>query len=88
MRALAIRWSRAKSAELKRTRGVSFEEIVRAELLGVLEHPTRPNQDLLLLLLDGYVWVAPFVTTEDGIFLKTLFPSRKLTRRWRRGEPI
>jgi hypothetical protein len=81
-----IRWAPAKSLELKRTRGVSFEEIIHAELIAAKEHPTRPNQSILLFKFKDYIWVVPYVKREEEIFLKTLFPSRKYTKLWRAGE--
>ena len=81
-----LRWALSKSEELKRTRGVSFEEIIHAELLAVKEHPSRPHQKILLFKFRDYVWVVPFIEREGEIFLKTLFPSRKYTKMWRAGE--
>ena len=81
-----IRWEAAKSEELKREHGVSFEEILTARLLVVIEHPSRVNQDILLFEREGYVWAVPCVERERELFLKTLFPSRKYTRMWKRGE--
>ncbi len=83
---VVVRWSSAKSRELKRRRGVSFEEIIRARLVAVKEHPSRSHQSIMLFELGGYVWIVPYVARGEEIFLKTLFPSRKYTRKWRRGE--
>ena len=33
----------------------------------------------------GYIWVAPFVETDEEIFLKTLFQSRKYTKLHKKG---
>lgn len=81
-----MRWDAAKSERLKRERGVSFGEIIHAELVGVLKHSTRANQNILLFRHKGYIWVVPYVSRAGGIFLKTLFPSRKYTRMLERGE--
>lgn len=81
-----IRWALSKSEELKRKRGVSFEEIIRAKLIAVEEHPSRSHQRILLFELKGYIWVVPYVARGEEIFLKTLFPSRKYTKKWKRGE--
>jgi hypothetical protein len=78
-----IRWSPLKSQRLKRTRGVSFEEMITAELIDVKVHPKREGQTLLLFKLKGYIWVVPFVEDEKGIFLKTLYPSRRYTKVYR-----
>lgn len=81
-----IRWALSKSEELKRQRGVSFEEIVRARLVAIVEHPSRMHQSLLLFEHNSYIWVVPFVVQGDEVFLKTLFPSRKYTKKWKKGE--
>lgn len=81
-----IRWAPSKSAQLKRARGASFEEIIHAEFIAAKEHPSRKNQNILLFRLADYIWVVPYVMRDDEIFLKTLFPSRKYTRMWRNGE--
>ena len=81
-----IRWSLAKSQELKRTRSVSFEEIIHAELITAKKHPSRSHQSILLFKFKDYIWVVPYVANEEEIFLKTLFPSRKYTKLWKKGE--
>ncbi|KAF0126617.1 MAG: hypothetical protein FD189_854 [Elusimicrobia bacterium] len=78
-------WDKDKSARLKKERGVSFEEIAQAELVAVLEHASRRNQRLLLFRHEGYIWVVPYVYRQGGIFLKTLFPSRKYTKKFMKG---
>lgn len=85
MSGFKYRWSVAKSAELKRTRGMSFEDILSGKIVAVRKHPTRPHQGILYVLLDDYIWAAPFVPDDDGVFLKTLFRSRKHTKLWRKG---
>ena len=81
-----IRWSHLKSERLKRTRGVSFEEIINAELVSVKRHPKREGQNIMLFKYKGYIWVVPYVEEKNYIFLKTLYPSRKYTKIYRKGE--
>ena len=66
-------------------RGVSFEEILKGKVLAIKEHPVRTHQGMILIHFKGYVWVVPFVETGEEIFLKTLYPSRKYTKRYREG---
>lgn len=88
------RWSEEKNERLKRSRGVSFEDIVLAlesgGLLDVLAHsnPRRyPNQKVLVVAVMEYVYLVPHVEEPNHIFLKTVIPSRKATRDYgRRGE--
>jgi len=81
-----IRWSLLKNERLKRTRGVSFEEIIGAKLVGIKKHPSRKNQNIMLFRYKRHIWVVPYVVEMDCIFLKTLFPSRKYTKEYRKGE--
>mgnify|MGYP001607337139 FL=1 len=81
-----IRWDLLKSERLKRTRGVSFEEILQTRLIAIQKHPKKENQKVMLFEHKEYIWVVPFVESEDEVFLKTLYPSRLYTRIHRRGE--
>jgi uncharacterized DUF497 family protein len=82
-----FRWNHEKNEVLKAERGISFEEIVLAieadGLLDELQHPNQekyPNQSVLVVALDGYVYLLPYVEEPDYYFLKTVIPSRKATR--------
>ena len=79
-----IEWSLLKSERLKETRGVSFEEIINAKLIGIRKHPSRKSQKIMLFEHKGYVWVVPYVVEKNHIFLKTLFPSRRYTKEYRK----
>ena len=81
-----IRWNLLKSERLKRTRGASFEEIIQSKLIAVKKHPKKSNQNIMLFDSKGYIWVVPYVETENEIFLKTLYPSRSYTKQYKRGE--
>ncbi len=81
-----IRWNLLKNERLKKTRGVSFEEIIKAELVAVKRHPSRENQNIMLFKYKRYIWIVPFIEEKDYIFLKTLFPSRKYTKEHKKGK--
>lgn len=54
-------------------------------LLAKLDHPNRvkyPRQQVFIIDIDGYVCMVPFVEDEEKYFLKTIIPSRKLTREY------
>ena len=79
-----IRWSikKAKTLQADETRnGIGFEDCVIAieegRILDDLPHPTRPNQRILVLEINDYAYVAPYIVEDESIFLKTVFPSRK-----------
>jgi uncharacterized DUF497 family protein len=89
-----IVWGEEKNVLLKRSRGISFEDVVRALAesgpLWIREHPRtdkHPGQSQLGVLIAGYVFVVPYEETDDRIIFKTIYPSRKETRALRRiGE--
>ena len=52
-------------------------------LLDELRHTNPgkyPNQSILVIALDAYVYLVPCVEEPDYYFLKTVIPSRKATR--------
>ena len=83
-----IVWDQHKANALSNdeTRGhISFEDCVVAidegRLLDDIPNPVKQytHQRMLVLEINAYAYVVPYVETEDEIFLKTVFPSRKHT---------
>jgi uncharacterized DUF497 family protein len=86
-------WSTDKNEKIKKRRDITFEEIVfhilHDGLLDLLEHPNKkqyPDQRIFVVDVEGYVYLVPFVETEESIFLKTIIPSRKMTKKYLRGD--
>lgn len=86
-------WDETKNELLKLTRGISFDEVVEsiaeAGLLWISEHPRPeryPGQKLFAVLIRDYVCIVPYQETEKEIILKTIFPSRKATRDYRKSR--
>ena len=86
-----FRWSAEKNESLKLSRGVSFESIVIAieaeGLLDIVEHPNvtkYPNQRVLVVSFDGYVYLAPFVEEADYAFMRNRKEFFHPRRRWAR----
>ena len=86
-------WDPSKNDWLKKERGICFEDIIlRINTNHVLEVKRNPNQEkypnqmIIIIDIDGYVYFVPFVQCEKGFFLKTIIPSRKLTKKYLRGE--
>ena len=69
-----------KNEWLKKARGVSFEEILDATLVDVIKHPKREHQVILVYEYKKYLWAVPGVSDGKVVFLKTLYPSRKLRK--------
>ena len=87
-------WDPVKNEKLKAERGVSFDEIVfhieRGDVLDILEHPNQERyegQRILIVQLEDYVYLVPFVEGEEQVVLKTIIPSRKATKKYlRKGD--
>ncbi len=82
-------WNPEKNAQLKKERGVGFEDVVfHIETGGevdVFDHPNQeryPNQKISIVVIEGYAYLVPFVETETEIFLKTIIPNRKATKKY------
>ncbi|WP_422137240.1 hypothetical protein [Endozoicomonas sp. ALC020] len=80
-------WNPQKNQQLIRERDQSFEEVIfhieNGGLLDDIVHPNPqayPHQRIFVVNVQGYVWLVPYVESEQEIFLKTLIPSRKFTR--------
>ena len=90
-----FRWNHEKNEALKTQRGISFEEIVLAieadGLIDELRHTNLdkyPNQSILVVALDAYAYLVPYVEEPDYYFLKTVIPSRKASRDYlQRSDP-
>lgn len=83
-------WNPEKNDKLIVERGISFEEIVLNIELGheieIYDHPNQEKyhgQKISAVIVEDYVYLVPFVESKDGIFLKTIIPSRKATKRHR-----
>ncbi len=80
-------WSAAKNEILKAERETSFEEVVTAisegRLLKVGDHPNQEKyrgQKIMIVNINDYAYVVPYVQNEERIFLKTIYPSRMATK--------
>ena len=83
------KWDNQKNEKLKAERGIGFERVVmhieRGDLLDLFVHPNQekyPNQQIMVIAIDNYAYIVPFVMSSKGIFLKTIIPSRKATREY------
>lgn len=88
-----FRWNSEKNVFLENERNITFEEVVyrisEGALIAEVEHPNKekfPNQKVLVVDVDYYAYLVPYVVDEDGcLFLKTIIPSRKATKAYLRG---
>jgi hypothetical protein len=85
-----ISWNPAKNALLKAQRGVSFEDVVfhirAGDILDTIDHPNQdryPGQKIHVISIEEYIYLVPFVESDDDVFLKTIIPSRKASKIYR-----
>jgi len=79
-----IRWNEEKNILLKQQRNIGFETIFSLIEEGLIadirDNPGYPNQCYYFFDVKDYIYCVPVVETDDEIFLKTIFPSRKFTK--------
>jgi len=88
----SFEWDDDKNEKLKSERGISFEEVVfyiaNGYVLDIVPHPGKnkyPSQKMFIVNMDDYAYLVPFVESEEIIFLKTIIPSRKATKKYLKG---
>lgn len=80
-------WDKEKNLWLIENRSISFEECIvvlnNRGLLATIQnkHP-RTHQKKFMILIREYVYVVPYVEDDEKIFLKTIYPSRKETKKY------
>ncbi len=86
-------WDNKKNEQLKKERGVSFEQIVflieNDCVLDILEHPNKKQyggQRIYIINIDNYAYAVPCEDKGEERILKTIFPSRKYTLEYLRDK--
>ena len=82
-------WNPGKNEEIRAERGISFEEILfhieNGDVLDILQHPNQERyqgQRIVVVAVNEYVHLVPFIEDEKEVFLKTIIPSRKATKKY------
>ena len=81
-------WNKEKNDKLKKERGLGFEEVVlkiiNEEVLDIIANPSQnyPNQKVYVIKINDYIYYVPHVEDKEKIFLKTIIPSRKATKKY------
>ena len=90
-----IEYSEEKNLLLKATRGICFEDVLEAiekeAILADLENLKKTNQKILVVSIKNYAYAVPYVVDNKRrtFFLKTVYPSRVLTKKYiKKGENI
>lgn len=88
-----FKWNSEKNEILALNRGITFDEIVQKIQSGAkvidTDHPNQkkyPNQKIMIVDVDGYAYLVPYVIDKDEYFLKTIIPSRKATKKYLGGK--
>jgi uncharacterized DUF497 family protein len=86
---MKITWDESKNNKLKKLRNLSFEMVLAAiddkKILADEKHKNTKEYNhhrILVVEIDNYAVVVPYVIINDEIFLKTMFRDRKMQRRF------
>ena len=85
-------WNTEKNEWLKKNRDIGFEDIVfliaEGFLIEIVQNAVKKyeNQKIFVLKYRSYIYLVPFVENQEGIFLKTIIPSRKATKKYLGGK--
>ncbi|HEX2962400.1 MAG TPA: hypothetical protein VHO43_11450 [Ignavibacteriales bacterium] len=85
-------WNEEKNEWLKDERKISFEIIISqiemGYLLDIIEHPNKEKYDyqkIFVVEYESYAYLVQFVEDSEKVFLKTIIPSRKATKKYLEG---
>lgn len=85
-------WNKEKNEWLRKNRNIGFEDIVflisEGHLIEIIKNPggKYQNQFMFVINYDNYIYLVPFVMNENEVFLKTIIPSRKATKKYIGGK--
>ena len=87
-------WKDPKKNEwLKRERNISFEKIVfhlsQGNVWRIADHPDQeiyPGQRIYFVVVEDYIYLVPHAVEKNYVFLKTIIPSRKATRAYKKEQ--
>jgi uncharacterized DUF497 family protein len=88
MTEVVTHWNAEKSKELRARHGVGFEEVALAiekkQVIANIASPSKayPHQRMLVIMVEGYTHAVPFIEKDGVRFLKTIFPSRVLHKKY------
>jgi uncharacterized DUF497 family protein len=88
-------WNPEKNKWLKKERNISFEQIVyhlsQGDVWKISDHPDQKiysGQKIYFVIVDNYIYLVPHITEEKYIFLKTIIPSRKATKIYKKEQEV
>ena len=82
-------WDPVKNEKLISERGISFEEIIfqisQGAEVDVFVHPNQKKyqgQKVSVVVVEEYAYLVPYTESDTTLFLKTIIPSRKATKKY------
>jgi len=81
-------WNDDKNTLLKENRNICFEDVVTSiqedKLLDIVKNQSANHQSQYCLIVEimNYAYIVPFVKEGETFFLKTIYPSRKQTKKY------
>ncbi len=82
-------WDEEKNIKLQNDRGISFEKVIvsieAGKILDIAVHPNihkYPGQQIIVVEIENYAYCVPVMKSKESIFLKTIYPSRKATKKF------
>ena len=86
-------WNPEKNDKLKRERNISFEKIVfhlsQGDVWKVANHPDQkkyPGQRVYFVVVEDYIHLVPHIVEDEYVFRKTIIPSRKATKDYKKDS--
>mgnify|MGYP001029983226 CR=1 FL=1 len=89
---VSFNWNKEKNQWLKKNRFIGFEDIVflinEGFLIEIIKNPSDKykGQMMFVINFNDYIYLVPFVENDKEIFLKTIIPSRKATKKYLGGN--
>ena len=78
---------------LMESREICFEDVVfhieKGDILDDYQHPNQQKyagQRIMVVGINNYAYLVPYVEDNDELFLKTIIPSRKATEKYFGGK--
>jgi len=82
-------WNNDKNELLRKNRAICFEGMLlymdKGFLIDDIVHPNQekyPGQRMLVVDIEDYICLVPYVESEGELFMKTIIPSRKATEKY------
>ena len=82
-------WDEDKNSKLIHERGISFEQAMEClregKVIHLYKHPNQwkyPGQQIAVVEINQYAYLVPFLKTGNEICLKSMFPSRKASKKY------